>query len=96
MSGARLWLTFYLKIRNNDGNITIPPSPYILKHAAHGVYNGRKQEVDKATELGQLILLSSSKLNFETKYILHVIDGVTCNAWRLFQTVKVCHPYIKV
>ena len=50
---------------------------------------------NKATELEQLILLTGLTLSFETKYILRMIDGVTCNAWRLFQGVSVCVPYIK-
>ena len=95
MSRSKLWLAFYLKIRNNDGSIT-PLSPlHIFKHGAQGVYNAGKPGVNKGTEQGQLIALTGSKICFESKYILRMIDGVTCNAWRLFQAVNVCVPFIK-
>ena len=64
MSRSKLWLAFYLKIRNDDGSIRTPQQLHIFKRASQGVYNGEKPGVDKAKELGQLILLTGLKLNF--------------------------------
>ena len=77
--------------------VSIPHTRCIYSNmlASQGSYNGRKPGLDKNTEMALLISLINSKLCFESKYVLRMIDAVVCNTWRAHQAVHVALPFIE-
>ena len=92
-SRARLIYAHYNYIIDGDGDYH-PSVPLLLyKHYVQVKYNQGKPGLDKNTELAMRIK-DKHRCNFETKYVLSLIDRVLVNAWRAEMAVTVMKPWL--
>ena len=93
ISRSYLWYGYYKFLQNDDGDF-MPSVPLKLFKNAHQLnYNKGKGGLDKATEQ-EALLRVRSKLSFESKYVVRMINAILVNTWRSFIAMKFrdwCH-----
>jgi hypothetical protein len=81
-----------LKSREQDGWMGPTEPVKLYKYADQYLYNKGKPGVDKNTELTER-LRHSTKLSFETKYILRIFDAILINSWRVIQAIEMLNDF---